>query len=92
MPNNSLFIITDKLSDNKKEEFKNSMVNITDNPSPEEILKSVSLNIKTNKNGKAFLYLYRKNENKASQLNKKLAGTNPIALIRSQKTGSQSDV
>lgn len=92
MPNNSLFIISDKMSDDKKEVFKNSMLNTTANQSSEEILKSVSLNIKTEKNEKAFLYIYRKNENKASQINKKLAGTNPIALIRSQKTGSQSDV
>ena len=37
------------------------------------------------------LFLYRKEENKSMQLNKKLAENNPIALIRSQKNRRPTD-
>jgi hypothetical protein len=92
LQNNSSFLILDKMSEDKKEAIKALEGINSENQSTENLFNSVSQKIKTDKNEKSFLYIYRKNENIVSQLNKKLAETNPIALIRSQKTGSQSDV
>ena len=89
---NSGIIILDKMSEEKGIQIKQSLESLSSTKLPTEILSVISQNIKTDKNDKAFLYLYRKNDNTLSQLNKKLAEKNPIALIRSQKTGSQSDV
>ncbi|MBR4329264.1 MAG: hypothetical protein IKP71_05375, partial [Candidatus Riflebacteria bacterium] len=88
----STIAISDRISDNQKENLKNSVKGTEANLSKEELLNIISQNIKTDKNEKSFLYIYRKNDNKNSLINKKLAETNPIALIRSQKNGSQPNV
>ena len=92
LPNNSLFLILDKMSEDKKEAIKCLVEKSSEEQSTEILLNSVFQKIKTDKNENSFLYIYRKNENIVSKINKKLAEINPIALIRSQKTGSQSDV
>ena len=80
------------MSEDKKEAIKCLVEKSSEEQSTEILLNSVSQKIKTDKNENSFLYIYRKNENIVSKINKKLAEINPIALIRSQKTGSQSDV
>ena len=92
MPSNSLFLILDKMSEDKKAAIKCPVEKSSEDQSAEKLLDSISQKIKTDKTEKSFLYIYRKNENIVSKINKKLAEINPIALIRSQKTGSQSDV
>ena len=80
------------MSDDTTKALKCHIEKATDNQKEEDLLNSVSQIVKTDKVEKSFLYIYRKKENIISQINKKLAGTNPIALIRSQRTGSQTDV
>ena len=57
----------------------------------EELLPIIHEFIHQNEKIDSLLYIIRKQENKTALLNKKLAESNPIALIRSQKTGSQSN-
>lgn len=92
LQNNSFFLILDKMSDDTTKALKCHIEKATDNQKEEDLLNSVSQIVKTDKVEKSFLYIYRKKENIISQINKKLAETNPIALIRSQRTGSQTDV
>ena len=92
LKNNSSIFVLDGLTDNKKDLLKQSLET---NPihQHQEMLACISKSIDQENIEKAFLYINRNNNsiNKVSQLNKKLAETNPIALIRSQKTGSQTD-
>ncbi len=94
IPHNCCFIILSKdLSSDKIELLQQALANKsikTDNIR-EDLLSIILESLHQNEKIDSLMYIYRKQENKTALLNKKLAESNPIALIRSQKTGSQAD-
>lgn len=94
IPHNTCFIILSKdISSEKVELLQQILANKTINADniKEELLPIIHEFIHQNEKIDSLLYISRKQENKTALLNKKLAESNPIALIRSQKTGSQSN-
>ena len=94
IPYNTCFIILSKdISSDKIELLQQALANKSINIDniKEELLPIIYEFIHQNEKIDSLLYISRKQENKALLLNKKLAESNPIALIRSQKTGSPNN-
>lgn len=90
--NSSLIIIPNTLSDENIESITKEIK--TDSVNKTNINKNLNNLFTKNINNNElndFLYIYHKEENKTVNINKILAGNNPIALIRSQKIGRPTD-